>query len=189
MDQLRCNAVKLMNEANRARLEDRPADAHRDYSTAIALCRQSGAPRELVRALKGLGQIERDLGHGDAALPLYEEAVAICREEGDPLLLAHTLRHVGDIHQDAGRVGLAEPCYIEALMIYRNDGRTEPLDLANAIRPLALLKDNAGEVGDAMRLWAEARDLYAAAKVQPGVDVSSRRLNRLEARSELGNAE
>ena len=174
---------KLLSEANRARLEDRPADAHRDYAAAVALCRQSGARSELIRALKGLGQIERDLGHGDAALPLYEEAVAICRGEGDPLLLAHTVRHVGDIHRDAGRFELAEPCYVEALTIYRNDEHTEPLDLANAIRPLAILKDNAGEVEEAMQLCAEARDLYAAANVPEGVAESSRRLTRLEARS------
>lgn len=180
MDELTAEAVRLMRKANRARLEDRPADAHRDFAAAVMLCRRSGARRELVRALKGLGQIERDLDHGGAALPLYEEAVAICREESDALLLAHTVRHVGDIHQDAGHAGLAEPCYVEAITIYRNDQQTEPLDLANAIRPLALLKDDAGEIEEAKRLWAEARDLYAAANVREGVAESSRRLARLD---------
>jgi tetratricopeptide (TPR) repeat protein len=180
MDELTAEAVRLMREANRARLEDRPTDAHRDFAAAVMLCRRSGARRELVRALKGLGQIERDLDHGGAALPLYEEAVAICREESDALLLAHTVRHVGDIHQDAGHSGLAEPCYVEAITIYRNDQQTEPLDLANAIRPLALLKDDAGEIEEAKRLWAEARDLYAAANVREGVAESSRRLARLD---------
>jgi len=172
-----------MTEANRARLEDRSADAHRDYASAVALCRQSGNRRELIRALKGLGQIERDLDRGSAALPLYGEAVAICREHGDALLLAHTVRHVGDIHRDAGEAGLAEPCYDEALSIYRKHQQTEPLDLANAIRPLAILKDDAGAIEEAKRLWAEARDLYAAANVREGVAESSRRLARLEDRS------
>ena len=80
---------------------------------------------------RGLGQIERDLGRGEAARPLYEEAVALCRDEGDPLALAHTVRHLGDIHQDAGRAALAEPCYDEALALYRSHDRTAPLDLAN----------------------------------------------------------
>jgi len=181
MDKLTAEAVELMIAANRARLEDRSADAHRDYAAAVGLCRQTGARRELIRALKGLGQIERDLGNGNAALPLYEEAVAICREENDPLLLAHTVRHLGDIHRDAGQAGSAEPCYVEAIALYRNDEQTEPLDLANAIRPLAILKDDAGEVEEAMRLWAEARDLYAVANVPKGVAESSRRLTRLEA--------
>ncbi len=172
-------AVKLMRQANRARRENRLADAHRDLVAAVAHCRQIGKQRELVQSLKGLGQIERDLGRGDAARPLYEEAVAICREEDDALTLAHTVRHLGDIHQDAGRVELAEPCYHEALTIYRSHKETPPLDLANAIRPLAILKGHAGEVEEAIRLWKEARDLYAAANVREGVAESSAQLARL----------
>jgi tetratricopeptide (TPR) repeat protein len=182
MDERVDSVVQLMANANRARLEDRSADARRDYAAAVALCRQFRARRELIRALKGLGQIERDLGNGNAALPLYEEALALCREENDPLLLAHTVRHLGDIHRDAGRASLAEPCYVEAIALYRNDEHAEALDLANAIRPLAILKDDAGEVEEAMRLWAEARGLYAEANVPKAVAESSRRLNRLEAR-------
>jgi tetratricopeptide (TPR) repeat protein len=171
--------VNLVRQAERARREKRLADAHRDLVEAVAVSRQAGARRELVRALKGLGQIERDLGRGDAARPLYEEAVAICRAEGDPLTLAHTVRHLGDIHRDAGRVELAEPCYHEALALYRDHAGTPPLDLANAIRPLAILKHEAGEAEEARRLWEAARDLYAAANVQEGVAECSTRLARL----------
>ena len=183
MAELTDTAAGLMKAANRARLENRLADSLRDYAEAIAICRQSGAQRELIKALKALGQIERDLDRGDAALPLYEEAVAICREQDDPLLLAHTVRHVGDIHRDAKRPELAEPCYVEAIAIYRSNALTEVLDLANALRGLAILKDDAGEAEEAKRLWTEARDLYAAGNVQDGVAESSRRLTRLEARS------
>src|SRR5580704_10283063 len=95
--------IALMEAAHLARKEHRLADAHRDLAEAVALCRQTGTRRELVRALKAFGQIERDLGRGDGARPLYEEAVALCREEGDSLLLAHTIRHLGDIFQDAGQ--------------------------------------------------------------------------------------
>ena len=173
------NAVTLMQRAARARREDRLVEAHRDYTSAVATCRQTGVPRELVQALKGLGQIERDLGHGDTARPLYEEAVAICRKSDDSLTLAHTLRHLGDIHQDAGRSEMAEPCYHEALALYRGHERTSPLDLANAIRPLAILTGDAGRVKEARALWEEARDLYAAANVRDGVAESSARLARL----------
>ncbi len=172
-------AIKLVRQADRARRENRLADAHRDLVEAVALCRQAGVQRELVQALKGLGQIERDLGRGEAARPLYEEAVAICRKEGDPLTLAHTVRHLGDIHQDAGRVEVAERCYREALALYRSNQRTAPLDLANAIRPLAILKEDAGEAEEARRLWEEARDLYAAVILREGVAESAARLARL----------
>ena len=172
-------AIKLIRRAHRARRENRLADAHRDLVAAVSVCRQSAVQCELIQALKGLGQIERDLGHGDAARSLYEEAVAICREEGDPLVLAHMVRHLGDIHRDAGRVELSEPCYYEALALYRRHERTPPLDLANAIRPLAILKGDSGEVEEARKLWAEARDLYAAVDVREGVAECSARLARL----------
>ena len=171
--------VTLMQRADRARGEHRLPDAHRDLLEAVALCRHTGTRRDLVRALKGLGQIERDLKRGDAALALYEEAVVICRGEDDALALAHTLRHLGDIHRDAGRTELAGTCYREALAIYRDHEQTSPLDLANAIRPLAILKDQSGDVEEAIRLWKEARDLYAAVDVGAGVAESSARLARL----------
>jgi tetratricopeptide (TPR) repeat protein len=172
-------ALSLMRRADRARRENRLADAHREWSEAVVLCREAGEPAELVQALKGLGQIERDLGRGDAARPLYEEAVALCRRGADALALAHTVRHLGDIHRDAGRLELARPCYDEALALYRGSPRTAPLDLANTVRPLAMLKEHAGEIEEARRLWTEARDLYAAANVGEGVAECSARLARL----------
>ena len=170
--------ASLVRRAAHARREDRLADAHRDLTEAVALGRQAGVLRELVQALKGLGQIERDLGRGAAARPLYEEAVDLCREEGDPLVLAHTVRHLGDIHQDAGRLELAEPCYLEALALYRSHEGTPPLDLANAIRPLAMLREDMGQAEEARRLWAEARDLYASVDVREGVKECAARLDR-----------
>ena len=74
---------------------------------------------------------------------------------------------------------LAESCYHEALALYRRDEQTSPIDLANAIRPLAILKDDAGEKEEAKQLWKEARDLYATVNVQEGVAESSARLARL----------
>ncbi len=137
---------------------------------------------ELGQGLKKLGQIYRDLGRAHAALPVYEEAVAICREKGDALDLAHTVRHLGDIQRHEGHAKLAEDCYLEALTIYRGDAQTPLLDLANAIRPLAILKDEAGEIEEAKRLWEEAKRLYAAVDVAAGVRECSARLARLAQR-------
>ncbi len=89
------------------------------------------------------------------------------------------MRHLGDIHRDAGRDDLAALCYEEALSIYRAQGETVPLDLANTVRPFVLLKEKAGELEQARRLWSEARDLYAACNVPQGVAECSRRLSHL----------
>jgi tetratricopeptide (TPR) repeat protein len=171
---------KLLKQAFQARRENRLADARRDLVEAVEICRKAGVPAELAEALTGLGQIERDLQRNDAARQHYEEAVAIYRAQGDALVLAHTVRHVADIHRHDGSRELAERCYQEALHIYRSYERTPPLDLANAIRGLAILKDDAGEAEEARSLWEEARELYTAVKVEAGVAESNRRLARLE---------
>ena len=169
----------LSNQAAQARREHRPAEARRDLVEAVNICRKTEDRPRLAGALTGLGQIERDLKNPGEALRHYEEAAAIYRSAGNLLKLAHTVRHIGDIHQDEGRLQLAEPCYHEALAIYRAHKETPPLDLANAIRGLALVKGSLGATQEARALWEEARDLYAAVGVEAGVRESSRRIGLL----------
>jgi tetratricopeptide (TPR) repeat protein len=173
------NSTELMSEAWRLRFEN-PAEARRLFEKAVEQSRRPGSTRNLIKALKGLGQIARDLHANDLALRLYQEAAGLCRKEADALLLAHTIRHVGDIHQDMKRDDLAAPCYEEALAIYRSHHETSKLDLANAVRPFALLKESAGAISEAKQMWVEARDLYAAASVPEGVKECSRHLTLLE---------
>jgi len=170
-----------IDQGRRARREGRPDDARRAYSEAIEACRGPGQRRLLLEALKGLAQVERDLGRTAAALTLYEEAVTVARQGDDALALAHTMRHLGDMHRETGRDDLAEPCYREALAIYRSHPETAPLELANAIRPLAIVEERAGRVSEARRLWHEARDLYAAAGVEAGYAESAARMEALPA--------
>jgi tetratricopeptide (TPR) repeat protein len=166
----------LRRRAVEARREHHPDEARRALIEAVALCRQAGEEIDLARALTALGQIERDLRNNDAALKNYEEAAAIYRTKADLQKLAHTIRHVGDIHRNLGRNHLAEPFYREALDLYRGDQGTTPLDLANAIRGFAILKQDAGDAETAKLFWEEARNLYSAVNVREGVDESSRRL-------------
>jgi tetratricopeptide (TPR) repeat protein len=162
--------------------DDRLVDAKRDLLESISLCRQTDDRVKLAMALRELGEMERRLNNGAAARQHYEEAVALYRGTGDALRLAHTVRHLGDVHHDAGREELAEPCYREALHLYRSHNEARPLDLANAIRSMAVLKGEAGEAGESRLLWEEARDLYAAVKVPAGVAECSARLARLTRR-------
>ncbi len=171
---------RLIKQALQARRDNRPDDAKRHLVEAGALCREGGERAELARALADLGQIERDLHHNNAALRHYEEAVAIYRADGNPLKLAHTIRHVADIQRHEGNHPVAETCYGEALRIYRAHPETPPLDLANALRGWALLKEAAGEVQEARAQWQEAGKLYADVHVEAGVAESKRRMELLK---------
>ena len=136
---------------------------------AVAICRKAGAGRELVVALGKLGHVEQDAGRHEAARACCEEALAAARNAGDPLLLAHAVRHLGDVHRSAGRLAEAEPCYEEALSLYaRHAAGAATLDHANALRPMAILKEKLGQVEEARLLWERARDLYRAVGVEAG---------------------
>ncbi len=173
-------ADKLLQQGLQARREHRLDDAERHLIEAVALYRDSGNRAELARALAALGQVERDQRRIDDALRHYEEAVALYRAEGDPLPIAHTVRHVADIYREAGRHKLAEPRYQESLELYRSETGTAPLDLANAIRGLAILKSDTCEAETARALWEEARELYTAVRVDAGVAECDRRLGLLQ---------
>ena len=119
----------------------------------------------------------------DAKILKYQLAVAELRTADEPLRLAHTVRHLGDAYYYAGQASLAEPCYVEALSIYRGREDRRPLDLANAIRSFAVLKDELGADDEAQRLWQEAHDLYVAVNVPAGVAESAARLALLARRN------
>jgi tetratricopeptide (TPR) repeat protein len=171
---------QLIGQALQARRENRLDDAKRDLVEAVALCREADEPGQLASALADLAQIERDMHHNDAALRHYEEAVALYRAEGNPLKLAHTIRHVADIQRHVGNHRLAEGCYGETLHIYREHPETPPLDLANALRGWALLKEAVGEIEQARAQWQEAGKLYADVHVEAGVAESKRRMELLK---------
>jgi tetratricopeptide (TPR) repeat protein len=105
----------------------------------------------------------------------YLIAVDVCRASGDARLLAHTLRHLGDIEREMGRTDDAEAHCAEALDIARREG-VAPLELANTIRVLALLRDDEA-------LWREAHDLYLSVNVEAGVAETARRLAKRDAQS------
>ena len=170
------DAHTLTQRGHAQRREQRLDDALQSFTEAVAAARRDGNDADLVHALKGLGQVERDLGRGERALPLYEEAVELCLALQDLPGLAHTLRHLGDIHQDAGSWSSAQAPYEQALALYRRLPETPPAELANALRPLALLRERLGETDAAAPLWREARALYAAAGIAEGVAECERRL-------------
>ncbi len=145
----------------------------------MALCREAGDQHELATALRRLGHAEQDAGCNEAAVACYEEAVAVVRRIGDPLLLAHAIRHLGDAHRRGRRLAEAEACYDEALTLYTEHANPPPVDYANAIRPMAIVKEALGETGESLHLWQQAKSLYAAVPVAAGVAECDENLNRL----------
>ena len=152
------------------------AEARRILGDRIEAGRWAGNGADLGDALAQLGQIERREGNRDAAIALYREAAAVARSEGAPLRLAHRLRHIGDIYRESGAAERAALHYGEALALYRADPEPPDLDLANLLRPLALLSEARDQPEAARSYWTEARALYEQAGVAAGVDECTRHL-------------
>ena len=152
------------------------ASVHADLERAVAICRDVGAKRELSMALGKLGHVVEG---AETKLACYMEAVAVARECGDAMQLAHSVRHLGDVHRNAGRRADAKDCYDEALGLYRSEPSSPTLDVANAVRPMAILKADLGERVEALALWREARKLYATADIAEGVEEADRWIERL----------
>ena len=129
-------------------------------------------------ALAQRAKAARNAGRLAEAIALYAEAAESARREGDALTLAHRLRHIGDIHLDQDRTDAAAPFYDEALALYRSRADVRPLDLANALRPMALLNEARDQPEAARHCWSEARDLYAREGVEAGVAECERHLAR-----------
>jgi len=94
---------------------------------------------ELARALTALGQVERDRHRGEAALHCYEEAVGLYRVEGDALgwrTQCDTWETF--IGSRTSRFGWG---LLSRSPGYLSESRgNSALDLANAIRGLAILR-------------------------------------------------
>ena len=152
---------------------------------AVELLQDSEDAILLAHALHLVAHIESDLGRPARARERWEEAVALLRTAHDPLQLAHKLRHLGDLLRTEGAVDEARPLLEEAVALHRDhskDHEENPsvtLDLANALRRLALLNEEKEEIDAARAQWTEARNLYAGLGISAGVDEAAQHLRAL----------
>jgi tetratricopeptide (TPR) repeat protein len=126
-----------------------------------------------------LAYVERNLRDLETSRRHYLQASELYRSLDNPLKTAHAMRHVADILREQMKSDEAAPLYAESLEIYRRHKDTPPLDLANAIRGFALLKEQVGDHKEALNLWRQARDLYELTGIEAGVSESDRRIRLL----------
>lgn len=93
---------------------------------------------------------------------------------------AHYARHLGDIHLEPGQAAQAEPHVREALDTCRGHPDTRVLDLANALRSMALVETALGRRDAALGFWQETQPLYAVIPVDDGLRECARRAEALQ---------
>ena len=122
----------------------------------------------------------RRQGRLSDATALYEEAAESFRAEQQPARWAHALRHAAEF---ALRAGDSVTGLREARMVIEYYRITPPtaLEMANALRVMAMAEAAAGELDNAMTHWREARGLYRDAGVADGVLEADRHVALLSA--------
>ncbi len=125
------------------------------------------------------GRQARNEGNLQVARESYIEAARLYREQNDLLAYAHTIRHIADFHRKEGSFSEAKHIYEEALELYRSNLDTKLLDLANAVRPYAILLEAQGDRNSATKFWKEARHLYGSLRLDEGTSECDTHLSQL----------
>ena len=94
----------------------------------------------MATAAEAISQARQARSAGDLGMARahYAEAAKTHRNRNDVLAYAHTIRRIAHIYQQESNLVEAKPLYEEPLEVYRLG--TKVLDLANTIRPYALLE-------------------------------------------------
>lgn len=146
----------------------------------LARAQPDGGGRDaLIVALSVMAQVDQDAGRLDVATQRYAQAAELSRRPPVSPRLPHVLRHLGMLQFRARNLLAAISCCEEAVQIRRGEEGTPPLEMANTLRPLALIREAEGRTAEAAALWEEAATLYAAAGVESGVRESRAHLAAL----------
>jgi tetratricopeptide (TPR) repeat protein len=170
----------LIEQGRKARQGRRIEDARRLFREALKQCCSDDDPRLEAELHAELAYVERALHDVQAAETNYRHAADMFRTLGDPYRAAHNMRHLADILRETGRPQDAAPFYAESIEFFRNSGEY-PLQLANALRGLALLQGDVKDFAGSLQSWAEAKALYQMVSVDAGVAESRKRIEDLMA--------
>jgi tetratricopeptide (TPR) repeat protein len=136
---------------------------------------------DLTEAISQARKARHD-GNFPLARACYGDAARFYRDQNNLLAYAHTIRHIADIFCQESNFEEARPLYEESIELYRSNLDTKLLDLANAVRPYALLKEQQGDSSLALELWEEARSLYRSLRLKAGVSECEAHISLLRAR-------
>jgi tetratricopeptide (TPR) repeat protein len=170
----------LIEQGRKARQEHRLEDARSLFSEALKQCCGDDDPRLEAELHSELAYVERALHDEQSAEANYRLAAEMFRTLRDPLRTAHNMRHLADILRETGRSHEAAPFYSESIEFFRKSGEY-PLQLANALRGLALMQGDLKDFSGSLQSWAEAKALYQMVSVDAGVAESRKRIDDLMA--------
>ena len=150
------------------------------FKQALEECCDDDDPRLVAELHAELAYVERALHDEQSAEAHYRRATEMFRTLHDPYRTAHNMRHLADILRETGKPLEAAPFYSESIEFFRKSGEY-PLQLANALRGLALMQGDVKDFAGSLQSWSEAKALYQMVSVDAGVAESRKRIDDLMA--------
>jgi tetratricopeptide (TPR) repeat protein len=189
VDEQRDQGERALELGEGARREARLPEAASAFARAAAHFRAAHDLPRLASTMTRQAQTARDLGRPAEARALQAEALNLTRGLDDPAQLLRVLRHLADILHEQGAMEAASAAYAEVAQLYDQTPDAPPLEVANAVRSLAVHAEALGDRAKAAARWQEARDRYAALSPlflekyglteNPGVEEADQHLSEL----------
>ncbi len=158
----------LLGQGEDRRREGQPDAARRCFAEAISIFHLDFDLAGEARALMRQALMARDAGDLAWAQHDQQAAIALLRQAGDGVALAHALRRAGDIFLDQGDLDRAAAALAEAFVLYEAAADAPEIDIADAVRSVALLAEALGEPQQALMMWQDARERYAGSRCDEG---------------------
>jgi len=162
------------------RNESRYREAIMELEAAIELSEKFKLTKEKSATLSMLANIYFDLGSNKRSLESYQDALTIAELDSEPEQIAHITQHIADVEREIGDLKSSLSHYEKVLAYYRSNMNKYGLNMANAMRGFALLKEKMVDYADAKSLWNEAKSIYEKYKISDGVKECLARLKKLE---------
>ena len=148
---------------------------------AVAVSKEQANSLDLAYSLSKYAQIRGYIDGPDVALSIFQEAVDAAERGGSAFLQGHALRHMADLLCNQKQYDQAEPLYEKALSLLESDPETDPLSIANLLRPQAILLEETGRIEESVQRWQKTREAYARVGIKEGVDECDDHLAKLSA--------
>jgi DNA-binding SARP family transcriptional activator/tetratricopeptide (TPR) repeat protein len=154
-------AAMLYSTAGLHQIQLRLRLAHREFTEAARLFRDSGDEYGLALVARHIAHLDRMTGRLDDALPRLVQALDAFKEARDDIGVASVLQSMAAVQLERGRLAAAEELLAEALPLSRAAGARR--GEAQILYQMGEARLMAGDPGDARRLFTQALRLIRAA--------------------------
>ncbi len=157
----------LQAEGIAYKLLHQPKEALKNFQESLAISRPLNLQRAMAASLNEIGQMQDQLGDGNAALASFEDSLEIRRKIGDKSGTAFGLLDLGTFYNDHARYEDALKALNDALTQFRDLG--DQPSQATCLNNIGTAEFELGNFQAALTYYQQALDINEKLKVSDGI--------------------